>query len=683
MARLQRSSESSGSKTVSVHPHGLRLADGEVLPLWAGAMHYWRHAPEKWAPCLDAMRAMGLRVLDTYVPWGVHETAHGTFDFGERYARLDVARFLRLAEERELYVIARPGPHINAELTYFGLPERVVWDRECQARTPKDNPVILPLVPTAFPVPSYASDAFHDEATQWFDAVGRVLAPLQYPDGPIVMWQIDNEGALYFRDGPYDQDYHPDAIRLFRAFLREKYPTVKALRDAWNEPTLAFATANPPLRFDAKEASDLPRHIDWMEFHESLLAGAMERFAEALAKSGCNSVPTMHNLPLGEAATALNAGRIAEVVDLVGLDYYHPANPKHHMTILRRTGELAARCAGRRVPPYGAEVGAGFPPFFAPLDEKDSLYTLMAALAYGLRGFNLYMAVDRDRWVGAPIDAHGLPRPLADEYHSLIEALDRVAFHTLERRIPVRLVVPRALRRLSRATHAFGPITPAVFNIAGAGPVESCLEDDFGLGEVAPIVGEAFVRAFERALLARGVPFAYAGGEALEASISGAAWIVCTTAGGLKREVLDTLRKAHEAGAPVTIGPRVPSRDGSLRPLEEPHDVRGLVVEPLDDPARADALVAKYVEELALPSYPIDPNDCHVTVHEDGQGVARVAFVMNPENQAVAATVGLGRAKSLVDLLPRTRDRAPIVAQAGGFVVEVPARTVKMFAIET
>ena len=683
MKRPRRSTEDSKSISVQVHPHGLELADGKVLPLWAGAMHYWRHAPEKWAPCLDAMRAMGLRVVDTYVPWGVHETAHGTFDFGERYARLDVARFLRLAEERGLYVIVRPGPHINAELTYFGLPERVVWDRECQARTPKDNPVVLPLVPTAFPVPSYASDAFHDEATQWFEAVGRVLAPLQYPNGPIVMWQIDNEGALYFRDGPYDQDYHPDAIRLFRAFLREKYPSASALREAWNEASLSFATANPPLRFDAKEAKDLARHIDWMEFHEHLLAGAMARFAEALAKSGCDAVPTMHNLPLGEAATALNPGRIAEVVDLVGLDYYHPANPKHHMTILRRTGELVVRCIGRGVPPFGAEVGAGFPPFFAPLDEKDSLYTLMAALAYGLRGFNLYMAVDRDRWVGAPIDAHGLPRPLADEYHALIDALDKVAFHTLRRRVPVRLVVPRALRRLSRATHAFGPITPAVFNIAGAGPVESCLEDDFGLGEVAPIVGESFVRAFERALLARGVPFAYAGGEALEASIEGASWIVCTTAGGLKREVLDTLRRAHSSGAAVTIGPRVPSRDGSLRPLDAPHDVSGLVVEPLEDPARADALVARYVEELGLPTYPIGPADCFVALHEDDAGAPKVAFVMNPENQAVAATIGLGKAKALVDLLPRTRDLPPILAQAGGFVVEVPARTVRMFAVES
>jgi beta-galactosidase len=686
MKRPRSKSEPPPTKAVEVRPEGLFLRDkGEILPLWAGAMHYWRHAPEDWGPCLDAMKAMGLRLVDTYVPWGVHETAQGTFDFGERYARLDVARFIRLAGEKGMHVIARPGPHINAELTYFGLPERVVWDRECQARTPKDNPVILPLVPVAFPVPSYASDAFHDETALWFEACGRVLAPLLHPHGPIVMLQVDNEGALYFRDGPYDQDYHPDAIRLFRTFLRDKYSSVTALRDAWLDPAVTFANVSPPVRFDAKEANELARHLDWMEFHEHLLAEAMGRFNQSLENAGLTTVPTLHNFPLGEAATPLNASRMAEVVDLIGLDYYHPANPQHHMTILRRTGELATRCEGRRVPPFGAEVGAGFPPFFPPLDDKDSLYALMAAMAYGLRGFNLYMAVDRDRWVGAPIDVHGMPRRLADEYHALIEALDKVRFNTLLRPTPVKLVVPRALRRLSRATHAFGPVTPAAFHIAGAGPLESCLEDDFGLGEVAPIVGESFVRAFERALLARGIPFAYAGGESLDMSMVGAKWIVCTTAGGLKQDVLTSLRDAKERGIAVTIGPHVPERDGSMRALAKPHDVRGLEVEPLLDPSHADVLVARRIDELSLPAYPVDVPDVHVTLHDDEQGVPRVAFVMNPTDKTVIATVGLGRTRVLVDLLPRPRALNRIEPQAGtgAFVVEVPARTVRMFSVES
>jgi beta-galactosidase len=687
MKRSRSRTSSPPKKAVDVRPEGLYLRDtGELVPLWAGAMHYWRHAPEDWGPCLDAMKAMGLRLVDTYIPWGVHEIEQGRFDFGERYGRLDVARFIRLAAERGLFVIARPGPHINAELTFFGLPERVVWDRECQARTPRDNPVILPIVPVAFPVPSYASDAFFDETALWFEAVGREVGGLLYPNGPIVMLQVDNEGALYFRDGPYDQDYHPDAIRLFRAFLREKYSSVTSLREAWNiDETIAFSTVTPPVRFDAKEANELARHLDWMEFHEHLLAEAMGRFGQSLENAGLASVPTLHNFPLGEAATALNASRMAEVVDLIGLDYYHPANPQHHMTIMRRTGELVTRCEGRQVPPFGAEVGAGFPPFFPPLDDADSLYTLMTAMGYGLRGFNLYMAVDRDRWVGAPIDVHGIPRHLADEYHALIEVLDKVGFAKLRRATPVKLVVPRALRRLARATHAFGPVTPAAFNVAGAGPLESCLEDDFGLGEVAPIVGESYVRAFERALLARGVPFSYAGGESLEMSILGASWIVCTTAGGLKADVVGSLRAAHERGVAVTIGPRVPTRDGAMRVLATPHDTRGLELEALEDPARADLLVARRVDELSLPAYPVDVPDVHVTLHEDADGVPRVAFVMNPTGEAVLATIGLGRTRLLVDLLPRPRAVNRIEPQAGtgAFVVEVPARTVRMFAVES
>jgi beta-galactosidase len=528
-------------------------------------MHYWRHHPDEWEPGLDGIVSMGLRLLDVYVPWGIHEIAPGLFDFGSKKAQLDVVRFLELAHDRGLKVVLRPGPHINAELTYFGLPERIVWDRACQARTPGGHPVMLPMVPLAFPVPSYASDVFHDETGLWFEAMGKALAPECHPDGPIVLIQVDNEGALYFRDGPYDQDYHPDAVRLFRTFLRAKYGTAKELGDAWGEARATFATIEPPRRFDAKQADELVRHLDWMEFHEHLLTRAMDRMARALADAGFDGLPTMHNFPVGESATPLNAGRITDVIDFVGLDYYHHATPTEHMSILRRTSELASRCEGRGVPAYGAEVGAGFPPFFAPIDEADSLYTLLAALAYGLRGYNLYMAVERDRWVGAPIDRRGQRRPLAAKFEALSRALDATRFHELVRATPVRLVVPRSLRRLARASHAFGPLTPALFNILGAGFRESCIEDDFGLGDVPTIAGEAYLRAFERALSARGVPFAYAGGESLEESVRGAQWIVCSTFAGVKREVFAQLQAAQDAGALVTIGPHVPDRDGSRR----------------------------------------------------------------------------------------------------------------------
>jgi beta-galactosidase len=661
---------------VRLHPHGLDLGNGEVLPLWAGAMHYWRHSPDEWRPGLEAMRSMGLRLVDTYVPWAVHETAPGEFDFGASDPRLDVAGFLEMAHDVGLRCVLRPGPHINAELTLFGLPERVVWDPECQARTPGHNPVMLPILPVAFPVPSYASDAFLEEAAIWYRAVGEKLSRLRWPDGPIVLVQVDNEAALYFRDGVYDQDYHPDALHAFRDFLRAKYQHLRALRDAWGDETISFATIDPPRRFDARGLHELARHLDWTEFHEHLLSSAMERMAGDLVDAGLGGLPTTHNLPLGESATPLNPARMTSI-DLIGLDYYHRATPAEHWTILRRTTELACRCEGRGRPAYGAEVGAGFPPFFAPIDDLDSMYTLMCAMAYGLRGFNLYMAVERDRWIGAPIDPHGRPRAMAAEYRRLLAAIERTKLHTLRRRAPVRLVVPRALRRLARATHAFGPLTPALFHVLGGGWRESVIERDFDRGAPPAMAAEAYLRAFERALDARGAPFAYAGGETLEHSMTGARWIVCASAGGLKPQFVESLHAARRSGITVTIGPSAPDLDGSMRPLEAPADVTGFEIEPLDDLARADALVARRIDELGLPTWPVDPPGAHVAVHEDENAVARVVFVMNPTPYDVVARVSLAGVEALVDAMSGKR-----VARAGGaFDVPVPGRVARMMVV--
>jgi len=677
--RPQRAGRPASSETrVRLHPHGLDLGNGEVLPLYAGAMHYWHHPSHTWRAGLQALRSMGLRLVDTYVPWGVHETGPGEYDFGEKDGRLDVAKFLSIAHAEGLRCVLRPGPHINAELTFFGLPERVVWDPECQARTPGGHPVMLPMMPVAFPVPSYASDAFLEETARWYRAVGKHLTRLRWPEGPIVLVQVDNEGALYFRDGVYDQDYHPDALHAFRDFLRAKYKHLRPLRDAWGDDEITFATVEPPRRFDATNVGDLARHIAWTEFHEHLLSSAMDRMAVAVADAGFDGLPTTHNLPLGESATPLNPGRLTSI-DLVGLDYYHRASPTEHWTILRRTTELASRCEGRDSPAYGAEMGAGFPPFFAPIDEKDSMYTLLCAMAYGLRGFNLYMAVERDRWIGAPIDTYGRPRAMAAEYARLLSALHRVRLHTLSRRAPVRLVMPRTLRRLARATHAFGPATPALFHVLGAGWRESVLERDFGLGTPPVMAAEGYLRSFERALHARGVPFAYAGGETIDNSTVGAKWIVCTSDGGLKPHLVRSLRAAYDAGAVVTVGPRIPELDAAMRPLKQPVDMRDFEIEPLDDLARADALVARRIEEMSLPTWPVDPSAAHVTVHEDAQGTPRVVFVMNPTPSDIVVRFALAGVAALADVVGEGR----AARTAGGFELSVPGRVVRLMAVET
>jgi beta-galactosidase len=663
---------------------------GERVPLYAGSVHYWRLDPRDWRACLTAIKGLGLRLVDTYVPWAVHEVAPGVLELGDTDPRRDVAHFLRLAGELGLYAIVRPGPHINAELTYFGIPERIVWDPACQARSPNQNPVVLPMLPQAFPVPSYASEVFLDETARYYRSIAKTLVPLLYPEGPIVMLQVDNEGAMYFRDGPYDQDYHPDAVALYRSFLREKYKTLAELakaygEDATSEQAPRFGDIQPPTRFDAKTPSELARHVDWAELHEHLLARAMQRFADALAESGLDGIPRSHNFPPGQEATPLNAARVRGAIDLVGYDYYAKATPVTRSLMSRRTSELAIRSDALDVPAFACEMGAGFPPFFPPIDERDSMFTVLVGLAYGLRGFNVYMAVERDRWIGAPIDPHGRERPFALFWRRLIAAMDEVSFPSLRRRVPVRIVIPRNERRLARVMHAFGPVSGAFFSVAGAGARESALEDDLGLGYPPAVEADTFVRMMESTLEARGVPFGHVGGEDRDVSLEGASWIVCVSSGGLSPTLFGRLGEVAARGAAVTIGPRAPELGGARRPLVTPLDLsilgprHGVDVLCPADPASVDRVVASAISALELPTFAVDPDSVYATVHEDERGKPRVLFLINPEREETVARITIGRGvEAARDLLKGQR----LVVRDGALEAPVRGKSVRMLALE-
>lgn len=634
---MARSELKASNRDIRVEARGLRIGD-EVVPLWAASAHYWRLEPGDWKPVLRAVRDVGFRFVDTYVPWDVHELGPGDFDFGTENSKLDVVRFLELAHELGLYCIVRPGPHINAELTRFGIPERVIWDPECQARSPEGKPVVLPAPPLAFPVPSYASEAYLTEVAQWYGALGAVLGPLAHPDGPIVLLQVDNEGALFFRDGVYDQDYHPDAVASYRRFLGHKYHRVADLRQTYGMSKATIAGLEPPHAFDARGADDLARHLDWAEFQEVMLEESLTRMAALLADSGLGGVPTSHNIPLGEVATPLDPARVGRAVDLIGLDYYHGSEGAQRATIARRTSELANRSAARGHVAFACELGAGFPYFFRPLTPADSEFTVLTALAYGLRGFNAYMAVERDRWVGSPIDPRGRRRPWAEFWERLLAALERTRFHELERPTPVHIVVPRSLRRLSRTTHAFGPVSAAFFEVLGLGAAAASLEEDLGLGGPVPVEVDALLREIETELDAHGIAFAYSADDLLERALDRARWTIVASGGGLARDSVRVLRAALEAGAPVTLGPYPHLRDDSLRDVSADERVptsspRGSVPALLTGDADVAAAVRDAAGALDLPRIEVSPSEARVTVHETADGRPCVVFVINPSEQ--------------------------------------------------
>ncbi|MFD0688862.1 beta-galactosidase [Actinomadura fibrosa] len=109
--------------------------DGRRVVLWAGEFHYFRlPSPELWRDVLEKIRAAGFNGVSLYFDWAYHSPRPGSYDFtGVR----DVDRLLRLTDELGLYVVARPGPYINAETTGGGLP---AWLKTVPGRARSSDP---------------------------------------------------------------------------------------------------------------------------------------------------------------------------------------------------------------------------------------------------------------------------------------------------------------------------------------------------------------------------------------------------------------------------------------------------------------------------------------------------------------------------------------------------------------
>jgi beta-galactosidase len=93
--------------------------DGKPYVIRAGEMHYARIPRAFWRERLQQARAMGLNTITTYVFWNLHEPEPGRFDFSDN---LDLAAFVRTAQDVGLNVVLRPGPYVCAELDFGGFP---------------------------------------------------------------------------------------------------------------------------------------------------------------------------------------------------------------------------------------------------------------------------------------------------------------------------------------------------------------------------------------------------------------------------------------------------------------------------------------------------------------------------------------------------------------------------------
>ena len=656
-------------------PGGLRIGN-ESLPLHAGSMHYFRLARSVWQPALESLHALGVRFVDIPIPWSIHETAPGAFDFGESNPRLDVPGFIELAARAGLRVIVRLGPLLGGELPFDGIPERVVWDEASQSRTRSGAPRVTATLPVAYPAPSHASRAFHEHAAIFLCAVAERLAPFAKDGGPVALAIVGDEHRVTpLAPGISGGDHHPDAVAQYRRFLKHRYGSLSALRRVHGADAV-FDALDPP-RGTPEDLQGLGPHLDWLEAEEAIVEGAFYRYRAVLDRHGLKHVPKLFQQSDVQALAPADPARMERVANGVSFECRASATEEGRRAVARVAGQAVARARLRHEPVFASKTYAGFAADMKPRADADDLFVAMTALAYGVRGLSLHEGVQRDRWIGGPIDAHGRTRPSAEPWRRLFAALDRVRHPELERRTRVRVVVPRLLERLGWLTSATAPLATTFL---GGGPESESLEGDADSTRGALAEAREFLATVERVLDERRIPFELVSAEGADRELGDGHWTIFVCPGALEATLTSAIAEQLHLGKPISVGPRAPERDGRFTPNTARLPSLERTPAPLllpRGPATLTELIATTLHDLGVEALHAEPDCIRTTLHVDSDGRPRALFVINPSEREVSATVGVPDDVSVEDAL--SSDVLPV--QSNRVSLVIGAHTVRLLAL--
>ena len=162
------------------------IIDGKREFIRSGAMHYFRLPSQSlWEDRLFKLKASGYNAVDLYFCWGYHSPAQDIYDFtGVR----DIRKLLQITQKLGLYVIARPGPYINAEYSGGGFPGWLLAKKYLPLRNRREG---------AFEW----SEEYMGYVREWWEQIIPILN--EAPN--IILMQIENEYATLEVEPDYMQ----------------------------------------------------------------------------------------------------------------------------------------------------------------------------------------------------------------------------------------------------------------------------------------------------------------------------------------------------------------------------------------------------------------------------------------------------------------------------------------------
>ena len=158
------------------------LLDGKPFQIISGEMHPARIPREYWKQRIEMAKAMGCNTIAVYIFWNYQETSPGVFDFTS--TNHNIAEFIKICKEENMWVLLRPGPYVCAEWDFGGLPSYLLKIPDIKIRC--------------------MDERYMSAVTRYINRLSKEITPLLCTHGgPILMVQIENEYGSYGNDRNY------------------------------------------------------------------------------------------------------------------------------------------------------------------------------------------------------------------------------------------------------------------------------------------------------------------------------------------------------------------------------------------------------------------------------------------------------------------------------------------------
>ncbi|MFQ5606368.1 MAG: beta-galactosidase [Candidatus Zixiibacteriota bacterium] len=432
----------------------------ETVYPFAAELHYFRLEKKYWSLCFERAKRAGIRLITTPVPWNLHQDRNKEFDFvGFEDSRKDLTVVLELARELGFKVILRPGPYIGSDWPNGGIPEFVTSDLRSLARDHEGSEVALngeAGVEGGY-LASYLSPAFQNSVKHYFKAFVDTTRNYIHPRGPVIMIEIDSQPSFGQSLDPSGSDYNSDMLeREFVPFLIDRYGDIKTLNAVYKTGYADFQDVEPLREFSKADHKSLPRMLDWFRFKQVLL----QRYQESmLSLYDGYTVHPLYSTSLFFAPKSLtpfydlslpNGDRTGPLF-CNAISYHETyADVARHGRYLRGSSSFAW---GSSYPTGRAAEDPIQGESLQPISDGERRYLLASALGSGLKGVNLKMFADHERWYGGALKGDGSVSSGYEFIRNIVGSAERMSLSELQADVRIAIVGNRLYQWFGQLPH--------------------------------------------------------------------------------------------------------------------------------------------------------------------------------------------------------------------------------------